>query len=223
MIIKTTAEEQINIHNNKNESRSKLVALLTAVAMVLEILFGYWTNSMALLADGWHMASHVLALGLTWLAYFVARKYSSTEKYTFNIKKLLSLSGFVSAISLLVVAIFISVESIVRLLTPLEIHFKEAIIVAVLGLIVNLLSALFLHGGHSDDHNIHGAYLHVLADALTSIAAIVALTAGIIGEIYWLDCVIGIVGAIIITKWALSLLWNAGKELVDFTETNNPK
>ena len=202
--------------SRKNESRSKLVVLITAVTMVLEILFGYWTNSMALLADGWHMASHVFALGLGWLAYFMSRKYANTEKHTFDSEKLLSLSGFINAIALLVVAVLMSVESVFRLLNPLEIHFREAIIVAVLGLIVNLLSAFILHGGHHDDNNIRGAYLHVLADALTSIVAIVALTAGIIWKIYWFDCIVGILGAIVISKWALSLMWNAGKELIDF-------
>jgi len=183
--------------------------------MVLEITFGYWTNSMALLADGWHMASHVFALGLAWLAYFVVRKYANTEKQTFDGKKLLSLSGFASAISLLAVAVFMSIESVSRLFNPLEIQFREAIIVAVIGLAVNVLSAYFLHGEYND-HNIRAAYLHVLADALTSIAAIAALTIGVIWKIYWLDCVIGIVGAIVITKWALSLMWSAGKELVDY-------
>ena len=207
--------------NQKNETRSKLIVLITSVTMVLEIFFGYWTNSMALLADGWHMATHVLALGLTWLAYFVVRKYSNTEKYKFDSKKLLSLSGFISAISLLIVAVFVSVGSVSRLLNPLDIQFREAVIVAVFGLIVNLASAFVLHGGHNNDHNIRAAYLHVLADALTSIAAIVALTAGIIWKIYWLDCIVGIIGAIVITKWALSLMWNAGKELVDFKRKNN--
>ena len=202
--------------NNKNELRTKLVVLITAITMILEIFFGYWTNSMSLLADGWHMSSHVFALALTWLTYFVVRKYSNTEKYTFDAKKLLSLSGFVNAIALMIVAVIMAVESISRLLNPLEIQFREAIIIAVLGLIVNLLSAFFLHGGRDDDHNIKAAYLHVLADALTSIAAIAALTVGIIWKIYWLDCVIGIVGAIVITKWAVSLLWHAGKELVEF-------
>jgi cation diffusion facilitator family transporter len=206
--------------NHKNESRSKLVVLITAVMMVLEITFGYLTNSMALLADGWHMASHVFALALTWLAYFVARKYSNTDIYRFDSRKLLSLSGFLSAVGLLVVAVFMTAESVSRLFNPLEIQFCEAIIVAVLGLIVNLASAFVLHGEHDDDYNIRAAYLHVLADALTSIAAIIALTAGIIWKIYWLDCVVGIVGAIVITKWALSLMWNAGKELVDFTLKN---
>ena len=201
-------------HNN-NETRSKFVVLITAATMILEITFGYWTNSMALLADGWHMASHVFALGLAWLAYFVVRKYENTEKHTFDGRKLLSLSGFTSAISLLAVAVFMSIESVSRLFHPLEIQFREAIIVAVIGLAVNILSAYFLHGEH-DDHNIRAAYLHVLADALTSIAAIAALTIGVIWKIYWLDCVIGIVGAIVITKWALSLMWSAGKELVDY-------
>ena len=206
---------------NKNEFRSKLVVLITAITMALEIFFGYWTNSMALLADGWHMASHVLALALTWLAYFVSRKYSNTEKYSFDTKKLLSLSGFLSAVALLFVAVFMSVESVSRLFNPLEIQFREAILVAFLGLIVNLLSAFILHGGHNDDHNIRSAYLHVLADALTSIAAIVALTAGVIWKMYWLDCAVGIVGAVVITKWAMSLLWSAGKVLVDFKRSKD--
>ena len=203
-------------HEHKNETRTKLVVLITAVTMVLEIAFGYWTNSMALLADGWHMATHVFALALTWFAYIVVRKYSNTQKYTFDGKKLLSLSGFTSAIALLSVAVFVSIESVSRLFNPLEIQFREAIIVSVVGLVVNLLCAFFLHGEHDDDHNIRSAYLHVLADAVTSIAAIVALTIGIIWKIYWLDCVIGIVGAIVITKWALSLMWSAGKDLVDY-------
>ena len=188
--------------------------------MVLEIVFGYWTNSMALLADGWHMATHVFALALTWLAYFVTRKYSNTKKHTFDGKKLLSLSGFTSAIALLGVAVFVSIESISRLFNPFDIQFREALIVAVLGLSVNLVCAFFLHGGHDDDHNIRSAYFHVLADALTSIAAIIALTIGIIWKIYWVDCVIGIVGAIVITKWAISLMQNTGKELVDYNNKN---
>lgn len=206
----------MHAHNHSNESRSGLVVLITAVTMCLEIFVGYWTNSMSLLADGWHMASHVFALALTWLSYFAVRKYSDTGKYRFDSKKLLSLSGFVSAIALLVVAVIMTVESVYRLLNPVEIRFGEAIMVATLGLAVNLLSAFFLHGGHDDDHNIRAAYLHVLADALTSIAAIVALTAGIIWEIYWMDCLTGVVGAAVIIRWALSLMWNAGKELVDF-------
>ena len=184
--------------------------------MVLEIAFGYWTNSMALLADGWHMATHVFALALTWFAYIVVRKYSNTEKCSFDGRKLLSLSGFTSAIALLGVAVFVSIESVSRLFHPLEIHFREAIIVSAFGLVVNLLCAFFLHGEHDDDHNIRAAYLHVIADAFTSVAAIVALTVGVIWKIFWLDCVIGIVGAVVITKWALSLMWGAGKELVDY-------
>ena len=208
------------MQNNNNETRSKLVVLITSVTMVLEIAVGYWTNSMALLADGWHMASHVFALALTWFAYFVARKYSKTEKYTFDGKKLLSLSGFTSAISLFAVAVFISIEAVTRLMNPLEIQFREAIFVAILGLIVNLLCAFFLHDGRDDDNNIRSAYFHVLADAFTSIAAIVALTIGAVWQIFWLDCLIGIIGAVIITRWALSLMWSAGQELIDYNKYN---
>ncbi|MCL2167730.1 MAG: cation diffusion facilitator family transporter [Lentimicrobiaceae bacterium] len=210
------SHEHHHIDSHNNERRSKFVVLITAITMILMIFFGYWTNSMALLADGWHLASHVLVLALTWLAYFVARKYAKSKKYSFNTKKLLSLSGFLSAVSLLAVAVFLSVESISRLFDPLEIQFHEAIIVEFFGLTVNILSAFILHGGHNDDHNIRAAYLHILADVITGIAAIIALTAGVIWKIFWLDCVVGILGAVIIAKWALSLMWNAGKELVDY-------
>lgn len=203
-------------HAHNNEKRTMWVVILTAVTMVVEISFGYWTNSMALLADGWHMASHVFALGLTWLAYFVSRKYAKTEKHTFSEDKLLSLSGFISAFALLIVAIIMTVESINRLLNPIEIRFSQAIIVATIGLFVNGISALFLHHDNSHDHNIRSAYLHVLADGLTSLTAIIALTVGMIFKINWLDCISGILSSIVITKWAVDLIWGSGKNLIDF-------
>lgn len=127
--------------------------------MVVEIFYGYWTNSMALLADGWHMASHVFALGLTWIAYYITRKYSTTDNYSFSESKLLALSGFTSAVVLFIVAIFMAIESFQRLLNPVEILFSEAIIVAIIGLFVNGISAIFLHHDHEHhDHNIHSAY-----------------------------------------------------------------
>lgn len=204
-------------HSHTNEQRTKWVVILTAITMVVEITFGYWTNSMALLADGWHMASHVFALGLTWIAYFVARKYSETENYSFSKTKLLALSGFTSAVVLQIVAIIMAIESFNRLLNPVEILFSQAIIVAVVGLIVNGVSALFLHHGHEHhDHNIRSAYLHVLADGLTSLTAIIALVAGMIWNIYWLDCLSGIISSIVITKWAIDLMKGSGKDLIDF-------
>lgn len=204
-------------HTYTNEQRTKWVVILTAVTMVVEITFGYFTNSMALLADGWHMASHVFALGLTWIAYYVARKYSQTESYSFSKGKLLALSGFTSAVVLQIVAVIMAVESFNRLFNPVEILFLQAIIVAVIGLIVNGVSALFLHHDRDHhDHNIHSAYLHVLADGLTSLTAIVALLVGMYWKIYWLDCLSGIISSIVITKWAVDLIKGSGKDLIDF-------
>jgi cation diffusion facilitator family transporter len=174
---------------------------------------------MALLADGYHMSSHVFALGLTWIAYVIARKYAKTATSSFRKEKLLALSGFTSAIVLQVVAISMAIESISRLLNQLTIQFKEAIIVAVLGLLVNIVSAFALHHDHDEtDHNIKAAYLHVLADALTSVAAIIALTIGLFYQIQWLDAVSGIISAIIITKWAFKLIVSSSKELIDFQQ-----
>lgn len=204
-------------HIHTNEQKTKWVVLLTAVTMVVEIGFGYWTNSMALLADGWHMASHVFALGLTWVAYYVARKYSQTENHSFSKDKLLALSGYTSAVALLIVAVLMAVESVHRLMNPVDIFFREAIIVAVVGLIVNALSAVFLHHDHEHrDHNIHSAYLHVLADGLTSVTAIIALTIGMFWQMYWLDCLSGIISSVVITKWAIDLMKGSGKDLIDY-------
>lgn len=204
-------------HHHTNEEKTKWVVILTAITMVAEISFGYWTNSMALLADGWHMASHVFALGLTWIAYFVARKYSQTETYSFSKEKILALSGYTSAVFLLLVAIIMAIESVGRLINPMEILFKEAIVVAIIGLIVNGVSAVFLHHDHDHgDHNIRSAYLHVLADGLTSLTAIVALIVGMYQNIYWLDSLSGIISSVVITKWAIDLIKGSGKDLINF-------
>lgn len=210
-----------NDHSHEHEQRTRWVVYLTAVTMVIEILFGYWTNSMALLADGWHMASHVFALGLTWIAYVVARKFSQTDKFSFNKKKLLALSGFTSAVVLQIVAIVMAIESVNRLLNPLTIKFNEAIFVAIVGLAVNGLSAFFLHHNHEHhDHNIRSAYLHVLADGLTSITAVIALTAGMYYNLYSLDSISGIISSIVITKWAIDLMRGSGRDLIDYKLKN---
>lgn len=209
-------------HSRIHEQRTRWVVYLTAVTMGFEIVFGYWTNSMALLADGWHMASHVFALGLTWLAYVAARKFSDTDQYSFNKNKLLSLSGFTSAVALFIIAILMATESIDRFMHPMTIRFNEAIFVAIIGLIVNGLSAVFLHHNHEHhDHNIRSAYLHVLADGLTSITAIIALLAGKYYNLYALDSISGIISSIVITKWAIDLMKGAGKELIDFVKKQN--
>ena len=209
--------EHPDSYSYTHERKTRFVVILTALTMAVEIFFGYWSNSMALLADGYHMASHAFALGLSWLAYFFARKYSMTEKYSFKKEKLLALSGFTSAIALQVVAIMMVVQSIGRFIHPLSIRFSEAILVAVIGLVVNVVSAIMLHHKkeHSD-HNIRSAYLHVLADGLTSLTAIVALTIGMFYNIYSLDAISGIISSVIITKWAVELMRDSGRELIDF-------
>jgi len=204
-------------HSHAHEQRTRWVVYLTAVTMVVEIISGYWTNSMALLADGYHMASHVFALGLAWVAYVVSRKYSQTDNFSFSKKKLLALSGFTSAVVLQVIAIIMAVQAVDRLLHPLTIKFSEAIIVAVIGLAVNALSAFFLHHEHEHhDHNIRSAYLHVLADGLTSVTAIIALTAGMFYNLYSLDSISGIISSLVITKWSIDLIRGSGKDLIDF-------
>ena len=209
-------------HSLIHENKTRIVVILTALTMVVEITFGYWTNSMALLADGYHMSSHVLALGLSWIAYILARKYSNTEKYSFQKGKLLALSGFSSAIILQVIAVVMAVESFQRLIAPLPIKFTEAIFVAVIGLVVNAVSALFLHHDHAhSDHNIRSAYLHVLADGLTSVTAIIALTAGMYYNMYSLDAISGLISSIVISRWALQLIKGSGKTLIEFSHKHN--
>jgi cation diffusion facilitator family transporter len=223
-----TDEHNFTGENNKNrtqhqhisdnhERKTGFVVILTTVTMVVEIIFGYLTNSMALLADGYHMSSHAFALGLSWLAYIFARKYAQTDKISFKKEKLLALSGFTSAIVLQIVAIYMGIQSSDRLLNPVKIMFTEAIFVAVIGLIVNVISAFALHHKkeHSD-HNIRSAYLHVLADGLTSVTAIIALTIGLLYNLYWLDALSGIISSLVITKWAIELIRDSGQELIEY-------
>ena len=191
--------------------------MLTIATMILEIVFGYYANSMALTAEGWHMSTHVFAIGLTWLAYYFARKYAQHEHISFHKEKLLSLGGFTSAIVLQVIAIVMAFESIERLIHPLPIKFTEAIFVAVIGLIVNAISAKLLHHDHDHgDHNIRAAYIHVLADGLTSLTAIIALSIGLYYNIYWLDAISGLIGSIVITAWAVQLIKASGIQLINF-------
>jgi len=205
-------------HTHANEQQTKRVVILTTFMMTVEIGFGYWTNSMALLADGWHMASHVFAIGLTWVAYVFTRKYADSENFSFSQRKCLAISGFTSAVVLQIIAILMGYESVLRLFNPLHINFREAIIIAVIGLIVNIVCASFLHGGHDHDHNIKSAYWHVLADGLTSVTAIIALIAGFSFNLYVLDSISSIISSFVITKWAIDLIKGSGKDLVDFTE-----
>jgi cation diffusion facilitator family transporter len=212
----------VNSSKNNNESKTMWVVVLTAVTMVIEIIFGITTRSMALLADGIHMGSHVLAIGLSWVAYIIVRKVSQNEKFTGNSDKILSLSGYSSGLLLLIFAIVIIVEAVQRFMNPVDIVYKEAIIVAGIGLVVNILSAVLLHHDHEhSDHNIRAAYLHVLADALTSLSAILGLTAAMIWDIPFIDAVAAIISSLVIVRWSVGLLKDSGKALLDTHHKDN--
>lgn len=215
-----------NTDDTRGERNTRRVIILTLSMMVIEISAGYLSGSMALLADGWHMGTHAAALGITAVAYHYARRHSDNPHYSFGTGKVGVLGGFASAVVLAVVALFMGVESIKRLIDPLPIQFNQAIAVAVIGLIVNVVSALLLQGrdhhGHEHashkmhhDHNLRAAYLHVIADALTSLLAIIALVSGKALGWVWMDPVMGIVGASIITKWSYGLLRDTGRILLD--------
>ena len=202
---------------HSHENKTRLVVFLTAVTMVVEITYGIITNSIALLADGIHMGSHVGALGLSWLAYIYIRNNKNNPHFKSGTNKILSLSAFSSGIILLIFALFIIVQSVERFLSPAKIAFNEAIIVAIIGFIINIISAIVLH--HSEehsDHNIKAAYLHVLADTLTSLIAIVGLILAKYLSFNHFDTVGGLIGAAVIIKWAIGLLKTTGAELLDY-------
>jgi len=218
--------------HEQHERRTWLVVALTATMMVAEIAAGTVFGSMALVADGWHMSTHAAALTIAALAYGFARSHARDPRFAFGTGKLGELAGFSSAVILAIVALLIGYESVTRLLAPVPIRFDEAIMVAVIGLGVNIVSAWLLfdrdhhHAWHAHDHddhthghrhdsNIRAAYMHVLADALTSILAIVALLAGRLYGWTWLDPVMGIVGALVIVHWSIGLLRSAGAVLLD--------
>lgn len=212
-----------NIDHSHGERKTKQVILLTAVTMIIEIIAGTLYGSMALLADGWHMGTHVAALSITVFAYSYARRHANDGRYSFGTGKVSALGGFASGIALVVVALLMGMESFHRLISPQAIQFNEAIAVAILGLSVNLASMFLLQGhhhhGHTHDHhkdqNLRAAYLHVLADALTSVLAIIALLAGKALGWIWLDPVMGVVGAILITRWSYGLLRDTSGILLD--------
>jgi cation diffusion facilitator family transporter len=204
---------------------------LTAAMMVVEIWGGWWFNSMAVLADGWHMSSHTVALGLSAFAYAYARRQARHRAYAFGTWKVEVLGGYTSALILLGIAAFMVFQSVERLVGPQIIQYREAIFIAVVGLAVNLICAFWLRGGHEHAHghehdhdhdhskhqdmNVRSAYLHVLADAATSVLAIVALVGGLLWGWSWLDPVMGIVGAVLVTVWAWGLLRDSGRILLD--------
>lgn len=221
-------------HHRSNEKSTWMVILLAFFTMIAEIISGWIFGSMALLADGWHMASHVSALFITAIAYYFARKHRHNPGFTFGTGKIGDLSGYSSALLLLLIALLMAYESIARILSPVPIRFNEAIFVAFIGLFVNLASAFLLkeghhHGhdhekdrcGHERDHNLHSAYLHVLADALTSVLAILALFAGKYFGLYVMDPVMGVVGALVITRWSFCLLRDSGRVLLDYQSNDD--
>jgi cation diffusion facilitator family transporter len=218
-----------NIEDGRGERNTRRVIVLTLSMMIIEITAGYLFGSMALLADGWHMGTHAVALGITAFAYYYARKHSDNPNYSFGTGKVGVLGGFTSAVVLGVIALLIGVESIQRLISPLPIRFNEAIAVAFVGLAVNVISAFLLQEKHAHhykqqvhdhdqkfrDHNLRAAYFHVLADALTSVLAIIALFTGKAFGWVWMDPIMGIVGALIISRWSYGLLVDTGKVLLD--------
>lgn len=204
---------------HQHEKRTFWVVILTAVTMVVEILFGISTHSMALLADGIHMGSHVLAIGISWLAYVIIRRLNKNKNFTGNPDKILSLSGFSSGLMLLIFALVILVEAIERLFNPMQIDYKEAILIATIGLLVNIASAFLLHHEEEhSDHNIRAAYLHVLADALTSLSAIIGLGAAMIWDIPFIDTIAAVISSLLIIKWSVGLLRKSGRVLLDMEE-----
>jgi cation diffusion facilitator family transporter len=220
-------------NHDRHARRTRWVVVITALMMVGEIAGGTWYGSMALVADGWHMATHAAALGVASLAYWYARHHAQNPRFSFGTGKVGELAGFGSAITLGIVALLIAWESLQRLLAPRPIEFLQAGGIAVLGLLVNLVSAWLLHDDHvhehdhDDDHdhnhnheahqdtNLRAAYVHVLADAFTSVMAIVGLMAGRFLGWIWMDAAIGIVGAIVILWWSVGLVRTASRSLLD--------
>jgi len=228
-------DHDFSVQNEKGERRTFYVLILTAITMVIEIVAGSLYGSMALLADGWHMGTHVAAFMIAIFAYRYSRKHANNPAFSFGTGKVNALGGFASAIALAVVALVMLIESLQRIFEPHSIQFNEAIIVASIGLLVNIVSAFLLkddhshshhhdhnehHSHHHDnhqhkDHNLRAAYAHVLADAMTSVLAITALVVG--KYLGWnsFDPIMGIVGAIIITRWSYGLIKDTSPLLLD--------
>ena len=237
------SEEHSHVFDESNplvERNTRWAVVLTAIMMVVEIAGGWLTNSMALLADGWHMSSHVVALGLSALVYVLARRLAQDKRFAFGTWKLEVLGGYTSALLLVGVAGLMLFQSVERLLSPTPIRYDEAMVIAVIGLGVNLACAWLLKGGHGHDHsghdhghghdghavqhhdlNLRSAYVHVVADAATSVLAIAALIGGKFWAVPWLDPVMGMVGAALVAVWAWGLMRDSGRVLLD-AEMNAP-
>lgn len=222
----------------RGERRTRIVVGVTLVTMVGELIAGYLTHSLALTADGWHMATHAGALGLALFAYWFARTRSKSSRFSFGTGKVYALAGYTSGVALGVIALWMGIEAGVRLFDQPNVHFADALPVAVVGLVVNLVCAALLGGGHGHthdhddhghhghehgeqltDHNLRAAYFHVLADALTSVLAIGALLGGQYAGLWWLDSSMGFVGGVLIARWAFALCRDAAAQLVDAVPT----
>jgi cation diffusion facilitator family transporter len=225
-----THEHVFDKGNYAAERGTRAVMWITATMMVVEIVAGWWFNSMALLADGWHMSSHAVAIGLSAFAYAAARRYARDPRFAFGTWKIEILGGFASAIFLMGIAALMIVGSVERIFSPQPILYREAMIVAAVGLVVNIVCAMILgkahdhHDGHAleghehqhhNDLNLKSAYVHVIADAATSVLAIVALAGGWFYGWSWLDPLMGIVGAVLVAIWAKNLIAQTGKVLLD--------
>ncbi|MEZ9507589.1 CDF family Co(II)/Ni(II) efflux transporter DmeF [Vibrio cyclitrophicus] len=249
MSFPTRHQHNFSSHNSQGEKRTFYVLLLTVVTMIVEIIAGTIYGSMALLADGWHMGTHAAAFGINLFAYRYAKKHAESERFSFGAGKVSVLGGYTSAIALGIVALLMLVESVHRLFNPQAIQFNEAIIVACIGLTVNVVSMFLLgdhhhdhghehghnhsknhdhshshdhdsdhshkHGEHHHDHNLRAAYMHVLADTLTSLLAIVALLFGKFYGWNWLDAAMGMIGALVIAKWTMNLMKQTSPILLD--------
>lgn len=216
--------------HDRHERRTWFVVALTAAMMVAEIVGGSIFGSMAVVADGWHMSTHAGALGIAAFAYLFARRHARDPRFSFGTGKLGEIAAFASAICLALIALLIGYEAVTRLMAPVAIHFAQAIPLAAVGLAVNLLSAWLLfdhdehrhghahddgHAQHGHDTNLRAAYVHVLADALTSVLAIVALSCGLLFGWVWLDPLMALVGVAVILSWSFGLIRAAGAVLLD--------
>jgi cation diffusion facilitator family transporter len=221
-MLHTSHDFQKNTENA--EFRTKIVMFLTGAMMIVEIITGIMFNSMALLADGWHMSTHMSAFLIAVIAYSFARKNRSNKRFTFGTGKIGVLGGFTSSILLIIVAVIMIKESIDRLMNPAEILFLDALIVACIGLLVNVISAFILKDNkahthsheHGHDTNLKAAYLHVIADAFTSVTAIIALLIGFFYGIKWIDSVMGFLGSLVILIWAYGMIKDTVAILVDY-------
>ena len=218
-------EEDIQEITKENEKKTLTVIIFTVVTMFAEIIYGYTTHSMGLLADGWHMATHALALTLTYVAYILIRKLANSRRFPRGTNKIGTLAAFTSSLFLGLTGFWIIAEAFSRMLNPLQIQFNEAILVAIIGLFVNFICIVIMENKehkhchnedcHDKDYNFKAAYYHILADALTSVLAIIALLIGKYFNFIYLDAIVGILGGILILKWAAGLIKNTTAILID--------